>query len=171
MNLPKIADLSEIVSSIAIVVTLIYLTVEISQNTSALHAQSRQATLEASQSELFALMDEPEIVSSIMQSEPLTSEQAIRLDLFLTAALKGREFAWLQFRDELIDDTQWESEKASLSALLDSKRTRQWWDRSGRRLYSRDFVVFVDQLLDVQPATEKVWTSSAEWAKPQTGTE
>ena len=167
MNLPKIAHLSEIVSSIAIVVTLIYLTMEINQNTSALHAQSRQATLEASQEELFALMDQPEIVMSIIQSEPLTREQAVRLDLFLSAALKGREFSWFQYRDELIDGLAWKSEKASLYAILDSERTRLWWDRSGRHLYSAEFVVVVDQLLAAQPATNSIWTASAGWASTQ----
>jgi len=54
MDRSKLADLSEIVSSIAIVITLIFLTVEVRQNTNALHAQSRQSVLEAAQVESWA---------------------------------------------------------------------------------------------------------------------
>ena len=44
MNTSKLADISEIVSSIAIVATLIYLTIQVQQNTEALHASQRQIT-------------------------------------------------------------------------------------------------------------------------------
>ena len=62
MNRSKLADLSEIISSVAIVVTLIYLTVEVRQNTNALHAQSRESVLVAGHTELFTLIDRKSVV-------------------------------------------------------------------------------------------------------------
>ena len=60
MNRSKISDYSEIVSSIAIVATLIYLTVEIGQNTTAMRTQTAQSILDAGQAELMAFIDHPD---------------------------------------------------------------------------------------------------------------
>lgn len=80
MDRSKLADLSEIVSSIAIVITLIYLTVEISQNTSALQAQSQQAVLEAAQTDMYYLADNPDIALTVTKAGSLTSQEQIKLD-------------------------------------------------------------------------------------------
>ena len=124
MDRSKLADLSEIVSSIAILITLIYLTVEIRQNTSALNAQSRQAVLEAAQTELFMLMENPDVTLSMTKDGPLSEREQIRLDNFYTAAIRGREFSWLQYRDGSIDEDQWATELAVLISILDSQRSR-----------------------------------------------
>jgi len=42
MNTSRLADISEIMSSIAIVITLIFLTVQMHQNTRAIEATARQ---------------------------------------------------------------------------------------------------------------------------------
>jgi hypothetical protein len=47
MNTSKLADFSEIISSIAIVITLIFLTIQMKQNTQAIHAVGVQGALEA----------------------------------------------------------------------------------------------------------------------------
>ncbi len=79
MDRSKLADLSEIVSSIAIVVTLVYLTVEIRQNTNALYAESRQSVLTAAQTELFALVENPNLIVSVAKDDPLTEEEQVAL--------------------------------------------------------------------------------------------
>ena len=68
MNRSRLADLSEILSSIAIVVTLIYLTVEIRQNTEAVRTQTAQTVLQAGQSELMAIVEYPDVALSIPKS-------------------------------------------------------------------------------------------------------
>ncbi len=77
MDRSKLADLSEIFSSIAIVVTLIYLTVEIDQNTDAIHAQSREAVMAGSLMELAAVRDNPNIIKNIIKTQPLTADEQV----------------------------------------------------------------------------------------------
>ena len=45
MNTSKLADISEILSSLAILATLVYLTIQVQQNTEALQANQRQSHL------------------------------------------------------------------------------------------------------------------------------
>jgi len=65
MNSSKLADYSEILSSMAILVTLIFLIVGMQQNTDAIYTQSLQATVSNSLQEIRLGLDFPEIFSSI----------------------------------------------------------------------------------------------------------
>ena len=60
-----LGGLGEFIGAIVIVITLIYLALQVRQNTNALHAQSRQTVLSSAQTGLFAMMDNPDIHLSI----------------------------------------------------------------------------------------------------------
>lgn len=158
-----LADLTEIVSSVAILVTLVYLTIEINQNTSAMNAQTRQAVLDAAQFELQMTVERPQILRNITGSHSLTEEEQIQIDSLLTLTLRAREFSWLQFQDGTIDELQWNTEYAVLKSLLDSDRSRLWWNNLGRYVFGGEFVEFVDQTLEENPATNRILQSSSTW--------
>ena len=164
MDRSKLADFSEIISSIAIVVTLIYLTVEIRQNTNALYAESSQSVLSAAQTELFELMENPDIVLSMIQTDPLTAEDQVRIGAFLAATMRAREFSWLQFQSGIIDEAQWGTEIAVIRSILDSPRSRDWWENNGRNNFDAGFVEFVDRENQNHPATGDSWRADTIWA-------
>ena len=164
MNRSKIADLSEILSSIAILVTLIYLTVEISQNTDALHAQSRQAILTSAQAELFDLAHNPEITKSIVKAGPLSEDENIVLSTTFTAWMRVREFSWLQYQSGIIDESQWATEVEVIGVILRPPRTRLWWNVVGRSLVGDPFGEFVDDLVRDQATTNEGWLRNTNWS-------
>ncbi|HEY5623429.1 MAG TPA: hypothetical protein VIV14_06680 [Gammaproteobacteria bacterium] len=163
MDRSKVADISQIVSSAAILFTLIYLAVEVSQNTAALNAQSRETVLSISQASLFAALDNPEIIESFVKPETLTPHEKIRLNSFLVAFLRGREFAWLQYRDGIIDDGQWNTELAALRFVMLPTRNRDWWERFGRLNFSPEFAAFVDTEFAGTPPTDELWQGLLDW--------
>ncbi len=61
MNWTKASAVAEILSSVAILITLLYLVIEIGQNTEALQATSRDASLEGDIQRLFQAVNTPEI--------------------------------------------------------------------------------------------------------------
>ena len=73
MNSSKLADYSEILSPMAILVTLIFFIVGMQQNTDAIYTQSLQATVSNSLQEIRLGLDFPEIFSSIYNEGTLTS--------------------------------------------------------------------------------------------------
>ena len=168
MNRSKLADLSEIVSSIAIVVTLVYLVIEINQNTDAIRTQTAQSILQAGQTELAMMIENPEIAINIAGTKPLTVEQSVTLDTYFASHIRNREFAWLQYKNEAIRETNWDSELKVLHVWLDSPRFRIWWDKLGRYYTNEDFTLFVDQLIEqAPPATNKLWVTPLDWASDQ----
>lgn len=165
MDRSKLADLSEILSSIAIVVTLVYLAIEIRQNTNALYAQSRQSVLSAAQAELFVTVEHPELLLDVVQEEPLTPAAQIRIGAWLAAAMRAREFSWLQYRDGTIDEVQWQTEVLIIRWLLGTPRTRDWWQNTGRFNTNPDFVEFVDQEMGDNPPTTDSWQLETNWSR------
>ncbi len=147
MNSSKLADVSEILSSVAIVFTLIYLAIEINQNTEALHAQSRQAVLASSQAELFQFMDNPEMLGYFVNQEALSADESVKFHMYLVAIMRVREFSWLQFRSGAIDETQWATEYNILQVVLSTDRTRKWWFTMGRPAFGPEFAEFVDSAI------------------------
>jgi hypothetical protein len=168
MNRSKLADLSEIVSSVAIVVTLVYLTIEIRQNTNALEAQTRQSVLASAHGELNNLVDNPDFGMALASAEPLVSpEDHIRMNAWFAIVFRSREFAWLQYEDGSIDEAQWSTELAVIRSVFDSSLARLWWANAGRGAFGEDFVAFVDDLIAESPATDSSWLSIATWSAPE----
>jgi len=169
VNRSKLADLSEILSSIVIVATLVYLAVEITQNTKALEAQTSQAVMESAQEELFVLLEHPEVTIALGSDEPMNELDHIRLDNFLTASLRSREFAWLLYEDGAIGQEQWNTEIAVLVTIMDPKKTRLWWRNLGSQYFSPEFVKFVNSVLDQHEGTDSIWRKSKNWSEPEIG--
>jgi hypothetical protein len=154
----------QILANVGVIIGLVFLTLEIRQNTSALLAESRQSVLSSTQTELFTLMSNTDVVASIIKEAPLSAEENIRLDLFLTAAMKAREYSWLQFKDGLIDESQWGAEVKNIQVIFDATRTRQWWRESGRLAFDARFAEFVDEVLASSSASNTVWQTTATWS-------
>ncbi len=163
LKISRLADITEILTSIAVLVTLVYLAVEINQNTEALHGQTRQSVLEASQAELFKLADRPELAINFVKDGPLSEAESVELHMFLLATMRLREFSWLQYMNGTIDQSQWDTELGVLKILLVTPRTRHWWNTLGRPAFSHEFSTFVDDSIKNEPVTDEVWKQMQTW--------
>ena len=150
-------DLFEAVGLAAIVASLVFLALEIRQNTNALFAESRQSVLNAAQTELLVLTENPDLILAVLDDDPLTEGEQVKLSAWLTAAMRAREFSWLQYRDGIIDEAQWDTEVVVILWILDTPRTRDWWENIGQFSYSAGFVEFVGELLNDNPTTGDSW--------------
>lgn len=164
MKLEKLSLITEIVGSIAIVVTLIFLTVEVRQNTEALNAQSRQSVLAAAQTELLFSAEHPNITSALVKSGSLTTEDNVQIDAYFTAALRAREYAWLQYQNGTIDNDQWSTELVVIKSIFSSPRIRLWWNKLGHTYFSTDFSAFITNVIKDLPASRDDWEAITKWS-------
>ena len=65
MKWDRLSSIAEILSSVAIVVTLVYLAVEINQNSVVLQANSRDNVLGGDLQHLYRLVDNPQLWASL----------------------------------------------------------------------------------------------------------
>ncbi len=147
MNWTKASAAAEILSSVAILATLVYLAVEIQQNAVATRADTRQAILESDQQFLQLFIDSPEL-NLLWYKPELTDEEKVRLSYFLLTHMRMRESNWFQYESGTLDDRTWRSYRASIVAMLSAPRTRAWWENFGvERIFDLDFVSVVDNLI------------------------
>ena len=166
MNRDHRKEVIEAVGLIAVVASLVFLALEIRQNTDALYSESRQSVLVAAQTELLQIVENPGLVVSATKEGPLTEEEQVALGAWLAAAMRAREYSWLQYRDGTIDDAQWETEVFVIRWMLDSARTQQWWVNIGRKNVNPDFGSFVDADIKNHPGAGDGWLSETNWAQP-----
>lgn len=127
MNWTKASAVAEILSSVAILITLVYLVVEIGQNTAALEAGSRDALLDGDLQHLYGIVDDPELWLSY--SKPtLTEEEKVRLYHYVAAFLRLSERAWFQYRSGALDEATWLSYQTPVLGTLSYQQTRKLWD-------------------------------------------
>ena len=78
MNWTKWASIAEIISSVAILVTLLYLAIQTEQNTDAINSQSRQSLAEGAVFEQTIWLQYPQLTSFIVDNSiEMTFEQKV----------------------------------------------------------------------------------------------
>ena len=152
MNLTKLSAVAEIISSVAIVLTLVYLAVQTQQNTLAIQASVRQDMLDSDRSLLFLQAENPEITVARETDSDLTDEDAVRLGSYLVAVVRVRENQWLQYQNGVIDERTWLTYRSPILAVFSNERTRMWWrNRTANGEFDQGFVDMVNQLMADSP--------------------
>ena len=155
MNWTKASAVAEILSSVAILITLVYLVVEIQQNSEATQAETRQAILDSDQQFLEFYVDSPEL--HLLQFKPdLSVEERIRLSFVLTTFVRMRENNWLQYENGTLDDVTWQAYRLTLISQLSAPQTRAWWQNFPvERIWDSEFISLVNELLANQPVFDQ----------------
>ena len=133
-NWSKWSAIAEIISSIAILVTLIFLVVETSQNsdlleqnTEAILANTNDTIINTDLLVLDSIITQPEISLS-MYKPNLTELEKSKLLNWLIALLRTREHQWFQYKNGVLDQKTWESYLTGLRYNFSYPRTRHIWD-------------------------------------------
>ena len=151
MNWTKASAIAEILSSVAILVTLVYLVIEIGQNTEALQANSRDSLLDGDLQHLYRIVDDPELWLDYHKPD-LTVEERVRLFHYLAAFLRISERAWFQYRSGALDETAWDSYQSPVLGTLSYEQTRKWWDGMyGTSFLDPDFTEYINTALEDLP--------------------
>ena len=155
MKLDRLAAIAEIVSSIAIVATLIYLAaqtqqlaIQTAQTNSALMANSRAATMSADINFLAATFGGADVNAVLfMPPDELSQADVNRLIQWLAAMSRIREFAWFQFGSGVMDEQALRSYLAPLVDAIQWPSLIEVWPQVSVNM-DPDFVAYVNALRD-----------------------
>jgi hypothetical protein len=155
MSLSDLASVSEIVGSIAILATLIFLVLQIRQNTRAIEASASQDAAESESNALVQLLNYPELALSLTK-DTLTEVEVVRTFAFLSLLLRAHEQYWRQYQLGVIDEATLTRYQGSLVAQLSFPSSRNWWNAYQVR-FDPSFSARVNGLLrDVPVNTDDV---------------
>jgi hypothetical protein len=151
VTLQDLGSVGELIAAVATVITLLYLAVQIRQNTRAVRGSAIQGMTETSQFELHWAHELAAVwTKSIERPAELTSAEAWSLNAWLRAALVARQNEFFQYRMGLLDAEIWAASQGIIRIILSSPWTRNWWDVSGRGGLSPAFVSHIESLPDLE---------------------
>jgi hypothetical protein len=157
MNWQAVSAISEFVGSGAVLTTVIYLAIQIRQNTRSVQASTRQAILQEDQLFISRAMDDPELI--MLRFKPdLTDEEKIRVNMYLITFFRIRESNWRQYRSGVLDEATWIAYRGALRAFA-SKRVRTWLDNDViAAMFDPEFLLVVKEFLaSCSDRDQRVW--------------
>jgi len=123
LDIQTLSVFAEIVSSLAIVATLVYLGVQARQTNELLIGGSRQASLEADLAFFSANISNPEVSSRILGISP----EQMQENSLLNILMRTREYQWFQYRSGSLDRGTFESYMLPTRRWLTTEKGAAFW--------------------------------------------
>lgn len=142
-----VANIAEILGAIVVVITLIYLTIQLRQNNKLLRSASRRAMLESEKTSLNQALEFQELLRKLNQSEKLSEKEQFQLSIIFITDMENRYFEFRQYKNGLLSEQEWRGRLVIAVENHGIKRGRRWWIKVGRNLWPAEFVEFIDGVL------------------------
>jgi hypothetical protein len=155
MTLEQLAYLAEIIGVVIVVVTLLYLSVQVRQGANLMRSESRQALLNNTREHLKGYLDNVDLFDRLASEEKLSQADQLRFSVLWITNMRLREHEWFQYRDGILDKPTWLSYRKIIGLTLSSKRHRTWWNEM-KEVFDPDFVEIVDQFIGQTPESD-IW--------------
>jgi len=154
MNIESAAAIAEIVSSLAILVTLIYLAKQTQQTNNALLANSRQAMMTAEVALIASVINSPDAyANSERPFSELTPAERYQVGNMLAGLLRVREYAWFQYKHGILDEATLRSYLAPVARWINSGEVSYFWQMFAAEI-DPEFVSYVEKLVDLARAND-----------------
>ena len=150
MNWEAISAVAEVVGVIAIVVSLIYVSVQIRQNTKVARAATRQAIADSTESLTSDLISNGEIAEIFLKhinGEELSAVESFRLQARCYRDMQHWENIYYQHNEGLVSRDQWLGFRKNLIALLAIDAYREYWGHEANH-YSGQFRAELESIID-----------------------
>ena len=133
--------IAEIAAAVGVILSLLFVALEIQQNTAAVRAQTRQQLTDASSEFLIALAttDLGELWGRFIEGDTMTHLEMNRVVPALVAAVRNMENVYLQTREGVIDESALSSYGWRGSRMYSSDPFAEWWETNRDRFHP-DFV-------------------------------
>jgi hypothetical protein len=155
MKLEKWALIAEVVSGVAIVVTLAILIFQIRQNTDAIRAANRQSVATRSQDWTLHVLSDPDSLA-VFAALMNTSVDYRRENALVFTVIKLAEESFLQYRDGFLAEEYWQTRANFALNMLQTKGARtHYQDQVKRGVYIKAFTDWIDQALEQKSTTNE----------------
>jgi hypothetical protein len=142
MTLQDFGALGEVVGAVGVVVSLLYLSVQVRQNTRSLRASTYQSFSEYFAEFRAMLLAEPRLGAvfgkGLRSFEQLDAAERIQFDSIMMTFLRGVEVSFYQERNGLLDAAYYRGWVEEAHAMGRQPGAREWWQ--GRAaLFNEEF--------------------------------
>jgi hypothetical protein len=154
VTLNELGNLGEFISGLAVVVTLVYLALQIRYNTRAVRSSMHQDMVESTLRIAESVSDNADIARIVLKADEdygsLTKEEQVRFEAYAERVFGNFESVFYSYRNSMIEEDLWESWESSFLDDISRDSMRRFW-KDERPLHLRDFMDFVDKYYRTHP--------------------
>jgi hypothetical protein len=148
VSIEDLGNIGELLAALATLATLIYLAVQVRQNTRALKSATFQNITAEMASNVAPISASAELAAIMVKGIPdpdcLTAEERLRLASVLVASFRRMESIYVQSTLGSIDDELKEGFEISMATLLATPFGSEWWSNAKVTFYE-PFVTHMDK--------------------------
>ena len=150
MNWEAVGAIANLLAAIGVIATLIYLAIQIRQNTKAVQSSSIQNLVQSLSDTAQAAIDNEYIVPLLAKAnagpQALTEEERMRVHFWFIMTFRRFEGVYFQRDLGFVDALVIEGFERSHMSILASKSGQAWW-ANAKEIFNSGFVSYVDELL------------------------
>jgi len=155
VTLNELGSLGEFISGIAVVVTLVYLAIQIRHNTRAVRSSMHQDMVESTLRIAESVSDNADVGRIVLRADEdydaLTAVERIRFEAYAERVFSNFESVFYSYRNSMIEQDLWESWESSYLDDISRNSLRRFWHEL-HPLHLSDFMDFIDAFYRTHPA-------------------
>ena len=142
-----------LLGNLAVLAGIIFLAVEIDQNTNMMRSQTKNAMTENQMSFYALVIENPDMAALLFKgrgttdTSMYTEEEFNRLSYLFNSQLRMWENEWYQYTQGLFEPEEFEARSAIWRREMGTGRYQRFWN-SFRDTYSPDFRILIDELVN-----------------------
>ena len=160
MSIEALGNIGDFIGGIGVIVTLIYLAVQIRQNTIATRTDSYQAVITSASDWSREMSVNAEIADILLRGgreyETLEPLEKMRFSLAMSSFFRNMENLHSKFRNGAVDADVWSGWANRTHSFLTGPGTRRWWERNAAA-FSPEFQRFLSNPPPDVTHTETFW--------------
>ena len=150
LRLSDWASIAEVVGAIAVVISLLYVGVQINANTAEVRSANRQELVNRSFTATSNAASSPELASALSKAAdgaPLTRQELSQYEYFVRSMLYDVQEAYLLFIEGHLDESYWNTRAAIFEAYVANELAPDVYRRDKKLgVLHGDFVEWVDKI-------------------------
>ncbi len=157
MTLESIATAASILASLAVVLTLAFIWMQLRQNASLMRLTAAQVSAQLLTQNLARVVEHADLAELLVREGngdlDLTEAEALRLSNFLSVSWRNYEVLHMHRRYSAFEEELWQAVDARIRNSFLNPNVRDWWQRS-RDYYAPSFAAYVDGMMASAPGSE-----------------
>jgi hypothetical protein len=157
MVLEAAANYADVIGGVAVVISLIYVGIQIRHNTKVSQGIATQQTFASTQTIYSWHADHSgasEIYAKFNQGDTLTTAETVRITHLMLGMVEQYQVYFILKKLKMMDDESFDSFFRKILLVLGTPTSRQWFT-TNRNFFRQDFVEYVDNLIDENPQVSK----------------
>ncbi len=150
-----IATIAKVVSAIGVIVSLIYVGLQLRQNNKNLRIATQHAITD-SIGQTYRNLQTPGVAKlfliGIKNFNDLEGERSLQFSGLMGEIYRNYEDIFVQWINKALDENSWKGQRSAMLDILSQPGSRQWWETK-RHWYNEDFVKYLDSELETYGRT------------------